>query len=214
MPTEKDVVRQLISGLKYIHSKQLVHGDLKPSNVHIFPRPDGLPAVVKWAGFALFKSLDQRGGYTLTEVKGSLIWMAPELLELVHKGSNSSGWERLQLADVFSAGLTIFYFLSGGFHPFGKRDQIVDNITNWDAVNAKSKSFLILRNSELVAYYICSLNSELPENHFARRAILEVMLSRKPLIRVNWSYALDKCISHPKQLNKVINYIISLPNKY
>ena len=146
MPTEKDVVRQLISGLKYIHSKQLVHGDLKPSNVHIFPRPDGLPAVVKWAGFALFKSLDQRGGYTLTEVKGSLIWMAPELLALFLEGFKSPVWKRLQIADVFSAGLTIFYFLSGGFHPFGKRDQIVDNITNWDAVNANSKSFLIIRN--------------------------------------------------------------------
>ena len=122
MPTEKAVMLQLMNGLEFIHSKQLAHGDLKPGNVHIFSRQNGFPAVVKWTGLDLFKSLDQLGGCTLTEVKGNPIWMAPELLTLFLEGIKSPNSsvviKRLQLADVFSAGCTIYFFLSGGFHPF------------------------------------------------------------------------------------------------
>lgn len=144
MPTVKDVILQLANGLEYIHSLQLVHGDIRPENVHLFvPTNGSAPALVKWAGFALFKQLDKLGGCALTQVKGSLIWMAPELLELYLPSIKSSSataavWKRLQRADVFAAGLTMFYYLTGGFHPFGKRDQIVANIQRWTEMHLNS----------------------------------------------------------------------------
>ena len=143
MPTEKDVIQQLANGLEYIHSMQLVHGDIRPENVLIFVPTNNSPVVVKWAGFALFKQLDKLGGFALTHVKGSLIWMAPELLEIYLPSIESSiaitaAWKRLQRADVFAAGLTMFYYLTGGFHPFGKRDQIVANIQRWTEVYLNS----------------------------------------------------------------------------
>ena len=139
MPPERDVVLQLANGLEFIHSKQLCHRDLKPENVHIFPQPNGSPSVVKWAGFALFKPFDHLVRHTFSEVKGSPLWMAPELLKQFLEGSKSPVRESLKLADVFSAGCTIFFFLSGGFHPFGLPDQIMDNIKNWQIVYSDSK---------------------------------------------------------------------------
>ena len=48
MPTEKVVLLQLANGLNYIHSKNLVHRDIRPENVHIFPPLNGFGlAVVK-----------------------------------------------------------------------------------------------------------------------------------------------------------------------
>ena len=135
MPTEKMVIQQLANGLEYIHSKQLVHGNIRPENVRIFVPPNGSPAVVKWAGFALFKQLDKLGGCLLSKVKGSLIWMAPELLGFYINKSKSSPavWKRLQRADVFAAGLTLFYYLTSGFHPFGQRNQSLSNMRQWIA---------------------------------------------------------------------------------
>jgi len=78
-------------------------------HVHIFVPTNGSPAVVKWAGFAFFKL----GGCSRTQVKGSLIWMAPELIELyllkTTSPSTTPVWKRLQRADVFAAGLLMFY---------------------------------------------------------------------------------------------------------
>ena len=136
MPTERDVVLQLANGLGFIHSKQLCHGDLKPENVHIIPQPNGSPSVVKWAGFALFKPFDHLVRHISSEVEGSPLWMAPKLLKRFLAETKSL---QLQLADVFSAGCTIFFFLSGGFHPFGLPDQIMDNIKNWQIVYSDSK---------------------------------------------------------------------------
>ena len=80
MPSDKVVIQQLASGLEYIYSKQLAHGNIRPENVHIFIPTNSSPAVVKWAGFTLFKQLDKLGGCSLTIiVSGSLIWTAPEL---------------------------------------------------------------------------------------------------------------------------------------
>ena len=143
MPNDKVVIQQLADGLEYIHSKQLVHGDIRPENVHIFVPTNGSPAaVVKWAGFALFKQLDKLGGCSLTQVKGSLIWMAPEMIELyllkITSPSTTPVWKRLQRADVFASGLLMFYYLTDGFHPFGKRDQIVVNVQRWVAPHLNS----------------------------------------------------------------------------
>ena len=47
MPNDKVVIQQLADGLEYIHSKQLVHGDIRPENVHIFVLPMAL--LLRWS---------------------------------------------------------------------------------------------------------------------------------------------------------------------
>jgi len=146
MPTDKVFLLQLANGLEFILSKQLVHGDIRPEDVHIFPCSTGLPAVVKLAGFALFKPLCKReGSYSVSELQGSLNWMPPELLKSLLEGmlrpSTAGVRINLELADVFSAGCTIFFYLTGGHHAFGTETAIVTNITNSNAVLIESEGY-------------------------------------------------------------------------
>ena len=144
MPTDKVFLLQLANGLEFIHSKQLVHGDIRPENVHMFPCSTGLPAVIKWAGFALFKPLCKReASYSVSELKGSLNWMAPELLKVLLEGMlrPSTAGVNLELADVFSAGCTIFFYLTRGHHAFGTDSAIITNIQNSNALLIESELY-------------------------------------------------------------------------
>jgi serine/threonine protein kinase len=150
MPTEKVVLLQLANGLNYIHSKNLVHRDIRPENVHIFPPLNGFgPAVVKWTGFGLLKQLPPGGLYPInksTGVKGSLNWMPPEMLDFLldKKSSHSTGIFGCKENDVFAAGCLFFAYLTGGIHPFGTGLEIVANIKQMFAANVHSERPIIL----------------------------------------------------------------------
>ena len=72
----------------------------------------------------------------------------------------------------------------------------MNNITKWDAVNANSKFLLIIRGFSILDLNLF-FNSDLLESHYARRAILEVMLNKNPMFRVDWKYALEKTLLPP-----------------
>ena len=140
MPSEKDLLLKLANSLDFIHSRLLVHGDIRPENVLIFTS-NRKTATVKWTGFGLFKTIDKHGRFKVlneNQAKGNLRWMAPEMLQVVRQYSAiaKSPVQILQKeSDVFSAGCLFFFYLTGA-HPFGHGENIVDNILFWDRVNA------------------------------------------------------------------------------
>ena len=94
MPTDNIVLLQLANGLDFLHSKQLVHGEIKPENVTLSSSSNGT-VCVKWTGFGLLKaegagSADEHGRYNLGAVSGTLKWMAPKVLEHLQKWSELS----------------------------------------------------------------------------------------------------------------------------
>ena len=121
MPTDNIVLLQLANSLEFLHTKQLVHGDIRPENVAICSSSNSTVSV-KWAGFGLLKAADEYGRYNLgSEVRGTLKWMAPEVLEHLQKGSEHSNQPVAKMrveSDVFPAGYLFFYYLTG-VHPFG-----------------------------------------------------------------------------------------------
>eukprot|EP01012_Entosiphon_sulcatum_P066297 TRINITY_DN95465_c0_g1_i1.p1 TRINITY_DN95465_c0_g1~~TRINITY_DN95465_c0_g1_i1.p1 ORF type:complete len:640 (+),score=91.83 TRINITY_DN95465_c0_g1_i1:73-1992(+) len=113
---EEDVgrrlMRQLASGMHFLHERHLVHRDLKPQNL-LLTTPDIHRAVIKIAdfGFARYvKPLDL--AQTLC---GSPVYMAPEIL-----GKRSYG----AAVDLWSAGAVAFEMLFGR-PPFGG-DSLLD----------------------------------------------------------------------------------------
>ena len=141
MPSDRDVLLQLSSGLDFIHSKKMVHGEVRPENVHIFTSLNNGPSYVKWSGFGLFKSSLKRPFSPATH-KGSMNWMAPELLQLLLDENPSESTMVIDqlLAEIYSAGCTFFFYLTRGLHPFGKNSfSILSNTELFDPVNAKSK---------------------------------------------------------------------------
>ena len=145
MPSTIDVLLQLSMGLQYVHEQKLVHRDIKPQNVLIWVNPEKEEVLMKWADFGLSKPVNPRGSYSMSEVKGTTGWLAPEILRLIESGDTRDTKE-MQIrgtvkTDVFAEGLVFGYFLLGGGHLFGSRLSIQSNIVNNKPVNLKSKYF-------------------------------------------------------------------------
>lgn len=149
LPRSIKVLHQLADGLAYIHSNGLVHRDIKPANVLI--SCNDLNVTFKWADFGLAKEVDQFGTYEMSGVRGTLYWMAPEVLSYFNQrepsGVNINVMKLNALTDVFSAGCLFFKFLTG-FHPYGNNifTDVLTNIQLGNAVNLRKKGNLLKIN--------------------------------------------------------------------
>ncbi|ERN15910.1 uncharacterized protein LOC18444205 [Amborella trichopoda] len=90
-------------GMEYLHSKSIVHFDLKCDNLLVNMRDSQRP-ICKVGDFGL--SRIKRNTLVSGGVRGTLPWMAPELLN----GSSSRVSEKV---DVFSFGIALWEILTG-----------------------------------------------------------------------------------------------------
>jgi serine/threonine protein kinase len=145
MPPQTDVLIQLAKGLEYIHQMGLVHRDIKPENVLISLDSTTQRVVMKWADFGLSKKVNERGTFTMTGVRGTDDYFAPEILKLLDDDQIATDNEDKKRgtvqSDVFAEGLVFSYFISGGVHPFGTLShQIQTNLRTNEPANLPSKS--------------------------------------------------------------------------
>ena len=98
-------MKQVLDGLIYIHSKDIVHLDLKPNNVVCVSR-DCDDLRVKIIDFGLARRLEDCAGLGMC---GTLEFMSPEVLAC--RGANTA-------ADIWSIGVVIFMMVTGGYSPF------------------------------------------------------------------------------------------------
>ncbi|CAO3613261.1 unnamed protein product [Mucor fragilis] len=107
-PLTKFFTRQILQGLHYLHSRHILHRDIKGGNVLIDQN-----GVCKITDFGLSKNQqqDSNGAYDAhsshTQMKGTLYWMAPEVL------TNSYSAK----VDVWSLGCTVLEMITGE-HPW------------------------------------------------------------------------------------------------
>lgn len=84
----------LVSALSYLHSRGIVHCDVKGKNVLLGPSPGS----ARLADFGSAAEVSSAGG------AGSPLWMAPEVIRGEHQGPES---------DVWSVGCTVIEMLTG-----------------------------------------------------------------------------------------------------
>ncbi|KAK4016273.1 hypothetical protein OUZ56_031223 [Daphnia magna] len=124
-----EVFSQLASGLEYIHSKNLVHGNIKPENILISVKPTdcGDKVTIKLSDFEFSKAVDKRETFTTSGIKGGPLWFAPELFKMF--GENLSLKKTSKEGDVFAEGLVFGYILIKGRHLYGEDSHsIMENL--------------------------------------------------------------------------------------
>jgi len=141
--SEKDaanIVRQIVNGVKYLHSLGIAHRDLKPEN--LLCSGEGEEMQIKIADFGLSKIF--AGGQQLLTSCGTPDYAAPEVLHGEHAYDKS--------VDLWSVGV-ITYVLLCGYPPFYASSQpaLFDKIikarydfpaAEWDYISDTAKDFV------------------------------------------------------------------------
>ncbi|XP_076313732.1 serine/threonine-protein kinase D3-like isoform X2 [Tachypleus tridentatus] len=112
----KFLIYQILTALKHLHSKNIVHCDLKPENVLLSSDSD-FPQV-KLCDFGFARIIGEKS--FRKSLVGTPAYLAPEVVR--NKGYNRS-------LDMWSVGVVIYVSLSGTF-PFNEDEDINDQIQN------------------------------------------------------------------------------------
>lgn len=109
-PVVENYARQILSGLVYLHGRDIVHRDLKGGNCLI--QPNG---TLKLADFGTAKHIMASTGVdAVGSLKGTVFWMAPELIRQQAVTTRS---------DIWSFGCTVIEMLTG-YPPFSHMEQM------------------------------------------------------------------------------------------
>lgn len=111
---------QIVLALKYVHSLNLSHRDLKLENILLADRKK---TIVKLTDFGFVREYNPHNRKLLSTICGTAVYMAPELL----KNEKYSGFE----IDIWSLGVILFTMLYGEM-PFDEDD---DMVTKFKIVN-------------------------------------------------------------------------------
>ncbi|KAG0554775.1 hypothetical protein KC19_12G117800 [Ceratodon purpureus] len=125
-PFQKEVVEEIMyrvaQGVNHLHSLDIVHKDLKASNVLVDPSPSGK---YLWCFVADFESS--------VGVVGTGFWRAPEILEACKERNVSKRPELFsESADAYSYGMTCYEVLTGRFpfqdHPLSEQQSLLTDL--------------------------------------------------------------------------------------
>lgn len=155
LPNEVDFMLQLASGLNYIHSQNIVHRDVKPSNILISVLNDE-QAVMKWTDFGLSKTTTKDGTFSMSGLKGTKCFWAPEVFIIIKEKDHSIETNKRDdgkikmtiMGDIFACGCVFFQFLTNpkGIHPFGgnNEEEITRNLQQSNPTNLQSIILFII----------------------------------------------------------------------
>jgi len=108
----RDIVSQIIKGLRAFHRREMVHQDIKPENIMIDKH-----GVVKIIDFGSTQVAGLKEVYTPVKqhhIQGTANYIAPELFD---------GFEGTPRSDMYSLGVTIYEMLTGGHFPYGEMEE-------------------------------------------------------------------------------------------
>jgi len=101
------VIKQIADTLDLVHSKKIIHCDLKPANIMIVGNTD---LHMKLLDFGLARIKDPNTIESDEKIRGTFQYMSPEQIGLIRRNVD-------ERSDLYSLGI-IFYQLLTGHHPF------------------------------------------------------------------------------------------------
>ena len=112
-PSAKIIFKQIIEGLKYIHKKKIIHRDIKLDNILI-----DLTNTIKICDFGVSRKIEK--GKLIYERCGTPAYIAPEIYAKIGYDDGQS--------DIWSAGVTLYYILSGNLPFRGSNIQELEKV--------------------------------------------------------------------------------------
>ena len=123
VPQIREIARQLVDALRYLHNHRIMHRDMKPQNILV-----GKGGVIKLCDFGFARAMSTNT-MVLTSIKGTPLYMAPELVR-------EQPYDHT--ADLWSLGCILFE-IAVGSPPFYTNNifqlvnQIVKDPVKWPA---------------------------------------------------------------------------------
>lgn len=109
-PLIRNFTRQILIGVNYLHSKNIIHRDIKGANILI-----DIKGEVKISDFGISKKLSSNTNISKrASLQGSVYWMAPEVVKQIATTSK---------ADIWSVGCLVIEMFTGK-HPFPNFSQM------------------------------------------------------------------------------------------
>lgn len=108
-PLIRNFTRQILIGLNYLHSKNIIHRDIKGANILI-----DLKGEVKISDFGISKKLTPNSASKRASLQGSVYWMAPEVVK--QQATTTK-------ADIWSVGCLVIEMFTAK-HPFPNFSQM------------------------------------------------------------------------------------------
>ena len=167
--TAKFLFRQIILGIKHIHSQKIVHRDIKLENILI-----DLNNNIKICDFGIGRILNS-DNQLLHDKCGTPMYMAPEILLC----SKNKGYEGFPV-DIWSSGISLYIMLSGTL-PFNLKEEKSSTIND---ENNKSELQYSIINKE--PKFIEKISDE-------ARDLLKGLLNKNP----NERLTCDEILNHP-----------------
>ncbi|KAH7715776.1 RAF protein [Aphelenchoides avenae] len=120
MQTILDICQEISQGMEYLHSKGVIHRDLKTNNIFL---TEGASVKIGDFGLATVKTRweNGQGGELKAIPTGSILWMAPEVIRMRTTNPHSTA------SDVYSFGVCLYELLSSRlpYDHINNRDQIL-----------------------------------------------------------------------------------------
>ena len=168
--TAKFLFRQIILGIKHIHSHKIVHRDIKLENILI-----DLNNNIKICDFGIGRILTS-SKQLLHDKCGTPMYMAPEIL----LSSKNQGYEGFPV-DIWSSGISLYIMLSGTL-PFNLKNNESSSIDDESDNNIELQYSIINKEPK----YIEKISDE-------ARDLLKGILNKNP----NKRFTIDQILNHP-----------------
>lgn len=135
----REITRQVLEAVSYIHSRGISHRDLKPDNI-LIEQDD--PVLVKITDFGLAKV--QGNGTLMKTFCGTLAYVAPEVIGGKNNGTQEEKNEYSSLVDMWSMGCLVYVILTGHL-PFSgsTQEQLYKQISRGSYHEGPLKDFRI-----------------------------------------------------------------------
>ena len=160
------MIKEILTGLEFLHGRGIVHRDLKPSNVLI-----DVDGHMKLADFGLSRTLNEDETTVSTDAKGTYGWMPAEVIEAKNHGVKSRFKKK---SDIQATGMIAFFVLTNGEHPFGNNEfERMGNILNGNPVALEK---LANRNARTFVSWL--INKEIQNRPYAYEALRHSFMDR------------------------------------